>query len=131
MAVLQASPSRRTIDPTRPGRRGVPADRTLAPVACGHRRAPVPMSLMILLGLAVCLAVVGLGVLANLGAGSPSVPARTGVVRVQPGESLLELAERVAPRSDSGAVVERIRELNGLAGSAVRAGQPLTVPMGE
>jgi predicted Zn-dependent protease len=89
------------------------------------------MSLMILLGLAVCMAVVGLGVLANVGAGTPTVPARTAVVRVQPGESLSELAERVAPRSDRGAVVERIRELNGLEGSGVRVGQPLTVPVGE
>jgi LysM domain-containing protein len=109
----------------------VPAGRVLAPVACGHRRAPVPLSLVVALGLAVCLAVIGLGVLANLGSGSPTVPSRTAVVRVEPGENLQELAERVAPGSDPSAVVDRIMELNGLTGASVRAGQPLTVPMGK
>jgi hypothetical protein len=138
VAVLEASASRsvasrrRVVDPTRPGGRGVPAaGRHLAPVACGHRRAPVPLSLVIALGLAVCLAVIGLGVLANLGAGAPAVPARTAVVRVEPGENLQELAQRVAPGSDPSAVVDRIMELNGLTGVSVRAGQPLTVPVGK
>jgi hypothetical protein len=72
------------------------------------------------------MAVVGLGMLA--GAVEPSVPTETTVVRVQPGESLWELAGRVAPDSDAGAVVERIRELNGVEG-AVHPGQPLTVPV--
>jgi hypothetical protein len=75
---------------------------------------------------AACMAVVGLGMLA--GSVAPSVPAETTVVRVQPGESLWELAGRVAPDSDAAAVVERIRELNGVEG-AVHPGQPLTVPV--
>ena len=137
MAVLEASASRSVasrarravVDPTRPAGRHTPAARTLAPVACGHRRAPVPLSLVVALAVAVCLAVVGLAALANLGAGSSSVPARTAVVRVEPGENLTELAQRVAPGSDPSAVVARIRELNGLSGSAVKAGQPLTVPV--
>jgi predicted Zn-dependent protease len=83
---------------------------------------------MVVLGLAVCLAVVGLGVLAGAGSGAPTVPSRTAVVRVEPGENLLQVAERVAPHSDPAAVVDRIRELNGLGDSSVRAGQPLTVP---
>ena len=136
MAVLEASTSRstrtvrpgRTRDSARPGRPGVAAARVLSPVACGHRRAPLPLAWVVVLGIAVCLAVVGLGVLANAGAGAPSVPSRTAVVRVEPGESLLQLAERVAPHSDPAAVVDRIRDLNGLTGSLVRAGQPLTVP---
>jgi predicted Zn-dependent protease len=87
------------------------------------------MSLMLALGVAVCLAVIGLVVLSNAFAGAPSVPDRTAVVRVEPGENLVELAHRVAPGSDTGAVVDRIRALNGLESSAVRAGQPLTVPV--
>jgi hypothetical protein len=75
----------------------------------------------------VCLAVVGLAALGN--AAAPDVPADTAVVRVEPGESLLRLAGRVAPHSDAAAVVDRIRELNGLGGSSVRPGQPLTVPV--
>jgi hypothetical protein len=104
------------------------SERVLAPVACEHRRAPVPLSLMVALGIAVCLAVVGLGILAGASSGSPTVPARTAVVRVEPGENLLQIAQRVAPHSDPAAVVDRIRDLNGLANSSVRAGQPLTVP---
>jgi hypothetical protein len=77
---------------------------------------------------AACAAVYGLGLLA--GASSPSLPSSTTVVRVQPGESLWELAGRVAPSSDRSAVVERIRELNGVEG-AVQPGQPLTVPDGR
>jgi ABC-type antimicrobial peptide transport system ATPase subunit len=72
--------------------------------------------------------VVGLGVLANAGSGAHTVPHRTAVVRVEPGEGLLDVAERVAPHSDASAVADRIRELNGLPDSAVRPGQPLTVP---
>src|SRR5262249_28744204 len=71
------------------------------------------------------VAVVGLGMLADSVA--PSVPSSTKTGRVLPGESLGELAGRVAPGSDPGAVVERIRELNGVEG-AVHPGQPLTVP---
>jgi hypothetical protein len=112
-----------------PGRhRAAEAPRALAMVACEHRRAPLPLSWVLALGVAVCLAVVGLGLLANAGAGGGHIPHRTDVVRVQPGESLLDLAERVAPASDPAAVVERIRVLNGLTDSAVRPGQPLTVP---
>jgi hypothetical protein len=55
------------------------------------------------------------------------VPSETTVVRVKPGESLWELAGRVAPGADASAVVERIRELNGVDGG-VQPGQPLTVP---
>jgi hypothetical protein len=74
---------------------------------------------------AACAAVVGLGMLAS--STDPMVPSTTKVVRVLPGENLWELAERVAPSSDASAVVERIRELNGVDG-VVQPGQPLTVP---
>jgi hypothetical protein len=123
-----ASPSRRAGDIQRPPGRPRPASapRVLAPVACEHRRAPVPMYLVVLLGLATCLAVLGLAILSNVGA--PTVPERTAVVRVEPGESLLDVAERMAPSADPAAVVDRIRELNALPNSAVRAGQPLRVP---
>jgi hypothetical protein len=126
-----ASPSRRTApDTERPrGRRAaVSAPRVLAPVACGHRRAPVPLSLVVAFAIAVCLAVVGLAILSNSVSGAPTVPHRTAVVRVEPGESLLDLARRVAPHSDPSAVVDRIRELNALPNSSLRPGQPLTVP---
>jgi LysM domain len=139
VAVLEASASRSVASPSRrvrqdtgrPRGRSTAAPRVLAPVACGHRRAPVPLSLVVALGVAVCLAVIGLAVLANLSSPASTVPQRTAVVRVAPGESLLQLAGRVAPGSDPSAVVNRIMQLNGLTGTAVRAGQPLTVPVEE
>lgn len=61
----------------------------------------------------------------------PSVPGRTVVVQVGAGETVWDVAQRVAPRFDERAVVERIRQLNGLAGSAVEPGQQLRVPDGR
>lgn len=111
--------------PTRPRR--VDSPPLVAPARCEPRRAPLPVSWLVVLGVLVCLAVVGLGVLAN--ASAPAIPETTTVVRVEPGQSLWDVAERAVPDSDTSAVVERIRELNGLTGSEVRPGQPLTVPM--
>lgn len=83
---------------------------------------------------AVTLAMVG--VLGWLGqaasAGSPvETPAETSVVRVGAGETVWDVAVRVAPESDPRAVVQRIRELNGMASSAVQPGQRLQVPDGR
>jgi hypothetical protein len=61
----------------------------------------------------------------------PGLPAHTAVVRVGAGETVWDVAARVAPQSDQGAVVERIRQLNGLVGSAVNPGQQLQVPAGR
>jgi len=59
---------------------------------------------------------------------APEVPANTAVVQVGAGETLWDIARRVAPRSDPRAVVERIRQLNRITGSAVSPGQRLQVP---
>lgn len=70
-----------------------------------------------------------LGGLSWLGqAADPGIPERTAVVRVGAGETVWDVAARVAPRSDQRAVVERIRQLNGLVGTAVRPDQQLHVP---
>jgi len=49
-------------------------------------------------------------------------------VTVQPGESLWAVAVRIAPHADPRLVVQRIVEINHLAGAAVGAGQQLVVP---
>lgn len=78
----------------------------------------------------VTLAVVGS--LSWLGqAASAGLPTETAVVRVGAGETVWDVAARVAPESDPGAVVQRIRELNGLVSSAVQPGQQLQVPDGR
>lgn len=59
------------------------------------------------------------------------IPPETAVVWVGAGETLWDVAQRVAPNSDPRAVVERIRQLNGIEGSAVQPGQQLRVPDGR
>lgn len=89
-------------------------------------------------GRATCLvvaAVVTLAVIGTLGwlgqTAGARTPAETAVVRVGAGETVWDVAQRVAPESDPRAVVERIRQLNGMVGSAVQPGQQLQVPAGR
>lgn len=112
-----APPSRRRVI------RAVP--RVVTRPACAPRQH-LPVRWLVAIAGVACAAVVGLGALASTG--ESSVPQRTSVVRVEPGESLWDLAGRVAPGSDASAVVDRIRELNGGLGGGVTPGQPLTVP---
>jgi predicted Zn-dependent protease len=80
------------------------------------------------LALVSAVAVAGLLVLRAAVTGE-AVPRRTAVVEVRSGETLWDLAGRVAPDSPPAAVVERIRELNGMHGSTLHPGQPLLVPV--
>lgn len=98
------------------------------PRSCGRPRVVVPLSWTIGLGVAAFLVVLGLGLLANLSAGAGPVPQRTTVVRVEPGETLTDLARRAVPEGDPTVVAEQIRDLNGLASWVIRPGQPLAVP---
>jgi LysM domain len=109
--------------PTR--RRVAGAPRVIARQVCRPRQR-ISLPVLLTLGAAMCLAVVGLGLLS--GATAESVPTRTEIVHVQPGESLSDLATRMAPESDPDAVVDRIRELNTSLADGLRPGQPLRVP---
>lgn len=107
-------------------------------VAClAHRRAPAPAAsrrsgrvVSLVAAATVMLIVVG-----GLGwtgqSASPKIPARNAVIRVGAGETEWDVARRVAPRYDQRSVVERIRQLNGIVGSAVQPGQQLLVPDGR
>jgi hypothetical protein len=53
----------------------------------------------------------------------------TGVVVVQPGENLWQIAKSVAPQTDPRETVTLIRELNGIGDSVVVAGQSIIVPV--
>ena len=53
----------------------------------------------------------------------------TGVVVVQAGESLWQIAQAVAPQADPRETVTLIRELNGLGEAAVMPGQSIVVPV--
>ena len=53
----------------------------------------------------------------------------TGVVVVQPGESLWQIASEIAPGVDPRETVSAIRSLNGLGDTTVVAGQSIVVPV--
>ncbi len=112
--------------PTRQ-RSGSAAPRVLAAGRCAPRTARMSWVAMVAVGAAMFGAVVGIGLLSSAGAGG--VPEQTSVVRVQPGESLWDVASRVAPEAVVGEVVARIQELNSLS-EPLRPGQALTVPVG-
>ncbi|MBN4926356.1 LysM peptidoglycan-binding domain-containing protein [Hoyosella rhizosphaerae] len=58
-----------------------------------------------------------------------SVNSAAGVVYVRSGESLSDVATRVAPTAPVDVVVASLRELNGLTNSLVQPGQPLMTPV--
>jgi nucleoid-associated protein YgaU len=60
----------------------------------------------------------------------PTTLPKTATVVVQPGQTLWQIASRVAPGSDPRTTVHRIEELNGLTSASVSAGQRLYVPAG-
>lgn len=117
------------------GRRGVACPARLAPAVAEADRAP-PVALRS--GLVASLVAAATVVLAVAGGldragpqAHPAIPADMAVTRVGAGETIWDVARRVAPRSDQRAVVQRIRQLNGMAGSAVIPGQQLQVPDGH
>jgi len=121
----------------RPGP-AVPAPLPPAPVppAPGRPAAPPPpaprvgrvaaLSATVMVTLTVVAGLTWLGQNA-----APAIPQRTAVVRVGAGETVWDVAARVAPRSDPRAVVERIRQLNGLRTTEVVPDQQLQVPDGR
>ena len=90
------------------------------------RRGRLLVSLVALL-LAITGAVLLTGGGAALaGTERPAVSHRQ--VTVQPGQTLWQIAERVAPGSDPRETVQRILDLNGLQTSEVQAGTALQLP---
>lgn len=61
-------------------------------------------------------------------AAMPAGPAATQVVYVRAGESLTDLAQRIAPELPPVGVIAALRELNGLETSGLAVGQALVVP---
>lgn len=104
---------------------GVAGGAPAVPAVVRRRRVAALVVLGVVLGALVGV-LLGLVVPSGVPAGAP--PAGTTVAVVGSGESLSDVAGRVAPGADTGAVVARIRELNGLDGSSVAAGRPLVVP---
>jgi LysM repeat protein len=61
-------------------------------------------------------------------AGTGAASSGTRYVTVQPGQTLWQIALRVAPRDDPRDTVDRIRSLNDLATTTVLPGQRIVVP---
>jgi LysM repeat protein len=98
-----------------------------------HRRKPVTPLATVMLALVAAGITVWLGLIAQLGSPQQSPthsPAKLAVVQVQAGESLEQLAQRIAPDASVGSVVDQIRDLNQLGSAAVDAGQTLVAPVG-
>ncbi|MGE2727910.1 LysM peptidoglycan-binding domain-containing protein [Mycolicibacterium vaccae] len=98
-----------------------------------HRRRPITPATTVVLALVAAAITVWLGLVAQLGGvhGSTeaAVPTRLAVVQVQAGESLQQVARRVAPEAPVADVVAKIRELNQLDTVALDAGQTLIAPI--
>jgi len=61
-------------------------------------------------------------------AGTNPTGSATRTVTVKVGETLWQIAERVAPRDDPRDTIDRIRSLNSLENAVPQAGQRLIVP---
>jgi hypothetical protein len=101
-----------------------------------HRRRPITPVSTVLLALVAAAITLWLGMVAHFGgaASAPesptSVPSQLAVVRVQAGESLQQLAARIAPDAPAAAMVDQIRELNKLDSNDVAPGRTLIAPVG-
>lgn len=123
--------------PTRPAvaalhYRGTGVPMSYAP----HTRRQVSTSVTVALAGVAALITLWLGALAQSGAQRSAAPAlasvvpdRLAVVQVNAGETLQQLAGRVAPDAPVDQVVERIRELNKLDSVSLNAGRTLIAPV--
>lgn len=124
-------PSRPEVAP--PRYHGAGVTMSVAP----HRSRPVTPATTVGLAVVAGLITLWLGLVANIGqalngespASAARVPDRLAVVRVEDGESLEDVAHRVAPDVPARQVAERIRELNDLKSPALVAGQTLIAPV--
>ena len=73
-----------------------------------------------------------IGNVVSFGSSAPSYPTTPSVgaptVVVQPGQTLWGIATQVAPHADPRATVQRIIDLNHLAGTNLQVGESLTLP---
>jgi len=99
-----------------------------------HARRQVSTAVTIALAGMAALITLWLGSLAQFSGDRAAAPVpapdQLAVVQVQAGETLQDLALRVAPGASAVQVAERIRDLNNLDSVAVDAGQTLIAPVG-
>lgn len=97
-----------------------------------HTGRPVSAAVTAALAGLAALITLWLGTLAHFSGdrtAAVAVPERLAVVQVQAGETLQQIARRVAPDVPASQVVDRIRDLNKLDSASVDAGQTLIAPL--
>lgn len=129
----------RTVAYRRPGGRpvtyrgsGLRVSSATHPLVAGPRR-PVSVRATVLVAVGAALATMWLlmlGQVSAAGAGGAGVPERLAVIQVEPGETLSDVASRVAPDAPRAAMEAKIRELNELGATTLQAGQTLVSPVG-
>jgi len=97
-------------------------------VACEIPAAVASAGWLVLVAGLVLLAVVGAGWVAIGPPPAAPVPETTVVLESRPGDTLWDVAARMAPAASPSAVVDRIRQLNGMADASVYPGELLVVP---
>jgi hypothetical protein len=102
----------------------VPAPRTATRLTRRGRLLVTGLALLVLVVAAVLLSG-GVPATAGTDHGAPVTAER---VTVAPGETLWQIAERVAPGTDPRETVQRILDLNGLQTAQVQAGTALLLP---
>jgi len=91
------------------------------------RRGRAVLTLLVAVPLAIAAAVTGIGAL-GAAAGTQGSAATFSYVTVEPGESLWQVAQEVAPTADPRDVVADILTLNNLSSGEVQPGQRLAIP---
>jgi len=91
------------------------------------RRGRAVLTLLIAIPLSIGAAVTGLGAI-GASAGTQGSTATFSYVTVEPGESLWQVAESVAPTADPRDVIASILNLNNLSSGEVQPGQRLAIP---
>jgi hypothetical protein len=133
---VRAVPAARRVQSRRPGGAPMHHRGTGVLVSRASHRRPITPATTVALALIAGAITLWLGMVAQFGgvvgdqtSGTAEIPGRLAVVRVQSGESLQHVAQRVAPDVPVADVVERIRQLNKLESVALDAGQTLIAPV--
>lgn len=120
------APRRKPRAAARPAHRAV----EVAPAPAGLRLTARGRTLVVLVLAALLLTAFSLGRAGSSASTDAGAPVAAPVaVTVQAGDTLWAIAQRHAPDHDPREVVAVIRELNGLAGVQVQAGQQLLLPV--
>jgi len=117
----------RSIEQAFETRRPIATPRAAAPAGATPARLTRRGRLVIVVGVLLLLVLAGftVGRVSSQAAG-PAKPLPT--VTVHPGETLWQIAARVAPHDDRRVLVQQIEALNHLADGRVFAGQQLRLP---